>query len=194
MRKPGLRAKHPLRNQNGSNILEFAAALMLLVVFVFIPLLDLAIVPIRWMMAQEIVNSYVRILALSESYGEAKRTMEADPSLRTRLLRLGGVEEQSLRLYLKITHVPRDYEPIKFVEIGKPGTIPPQWLPDGAFAPCDYLLIIDAQLMIAPAVLVDWRGVSVPGLTRPFPMQLRAAHEWSNLGRNPDTEKYVINE
>jgi len=182
------------RSQTGSQIAEFAAAILLLVTVIFVPMLDLAIIPIRWMMAQELINGYVRTLALCESYTESLRTMEADPSLRTRLIRLGGVGVQDINLHLNITRIsPLKSQP-KTIEVIKPGRIPPAWLPDGALAPCEYLLKIDVQALISPAIMMNWQGKSIPGLTAPIPVSLVATHEWPNLGKDPTTQKYFINE
>jgi hypothetical protein len=182
------------RSQKGSQISEFAAALMLLVTVVFIPLLDLAIVPVRWMMAQELINSYVRTLAMCESFSESIRTEEADPSLQTRLLKLGGVDVKTMRLHLNITRVSKNRDTVEYTDIDKPASIPAEWLPDGALAPCVYLLKIDIEALISPAILLKWEGMTVPGLTAPIPLMLTASHEWVNLGRDPTTEKYFINE
>jgi len=183
-----------LRTQFGSQIAEFAAGLYLLVAVVFVPLLDLAIVPIRWMMAQEIINSYVRTLAMCESYSDSLHAIDADPSLKKRLLNLGGVSVQAIEAHLKITRVSRCPSAAESLEVGRPGSIPAGWLPDGALAPCVYLLKIDVQALISPVVLVKWQRISIPGLTAPIPLQLTASHEWPNLGRDPSTDKYFMNE
>jgi hypothetical protein len=190
----GYNARPLLRRQNGSQIVEFAAAIVLLITFVLIPCLDLAIVPIRWMMAQELIDSYVRTLSMCETFTESLHMLESDPSLRTRLLRLGGVQVESLNLRLKITRVFRDTSAAQSLEVIHPGSIPAAWLPDGALAPCAYALDIDVRGSIAPALLTKLQGMRIPGLTVPIPVPLSASHEWTNLGRDPNTEKYFINE
>jgi hypothetical protein len=182
------------RSQTGSQISEFAAAILLLVTVIFVPMLDLSIIPIRWMMAQEIINGYVRTLALCESYTESLRAMEADPSLRTRLIKLGGVGVQDVNLRLNITRISPCKGQPKTIDVTKPGSIPQAWLPNGAFAPCEYLLEIDVQALISPAITMNWLGTSIPGLTAPIPVSLVATHEWPNLGKDPTTQKYFINE
>lgn len=182
------------RTVTGSQISEFAAAIFLLVTAVFIPMLDLAIIPIRWMMAQEIINEYARTLALCESYTEALRTMEADPSLRTRLIRLGGIGVKEINLRLSITRVSQFPGETKTLEVTKPGHIPPAWLPDGALPSCEYLLKLDVQAQISPAIVMNWQERPIPGLTAPIPVSLVATHEWPNLGKDPITHKYFINE
>jgi hypothetical protein len=186
--------RQTLRRRNGSQIVEFAAAIILLIGFVAVPCLDLAIVPIRWIMAQQLIESYVRTLAMCETFTESLHTLDTDPSLTTRLVRLGGIQVESLNPTLKITRVLPDQTAMQSVEIHIPRQIPAAWLPNGAFAPCTYALHIDARLSIAPAVLMTLKGMTIPGLTAPIPVLLHASHEWMNLGQDPNTEKYCINE
>lgn len=194
MLNPARIGQRLMRTQIGSQMTEFAAGLVLLITVAFVPLLDLAIVPVRWMMAQELLNSYVRTLSMCESFSEARHAMESDPSLQTRLLRLGGIGVKAINLHLKITRVSHDPSAAESIEVDRPGRIPAGWLPDGALAPCMYLLRTDIQATIAPAILMSWPGMSIPGLTEPVPLSLTASHEWLNLGRDPSNEKYFINE
>lgn len=175
-------------------MVEFAAAFSLLFLFVFLPLLDLAIVPVRWMTAHELVNTYIRNLAMSETHTQALCALEADPSLRDRLLNIGGVKVASTNLNLTITRVSAHDELNKFIVIEKPGSIPAAWLPDGRFSPCQYSLVLDVKASIAPAVLLNWNTLSIPGLTAPIPISIVVLHDWENLGKDPATEKYFMNE
>jgi len=174
--------------------MEFAAGMIILVFFVFIPLLDLTIVPIRWMLAQELVNDYARKLALCETFSRSYRTLEADPSLTTRLQRLGGVSVQSLHLRLRITRIfQTPHAPEVFI-VEDPTRIPAAWLPDGGKAPCSYSMELDVHSLMSPAILFPNKGWSIPGLTVPFPLLISATHEWENVGRNPLTGKFFLNE
>jgi len=186
--------RHSKRSSIGSNIPDFAAAMVILVLVVFIPLLDLTILPIRWMLAREIINEYSRRLALCETFSKAYKTMQADPSLATRLLRLGGVESKDISLRLRISRVfitPRTDE---HLFVYAPGRIPPAWLPGGEKSPCTYTLELTVDTLISPAILFSSKGVSVPGLTGPVPFRIGASHEWENLGRNPGTRAFYLNE
>jgi len=191
----GCHSRRTLARATGSQIFEFAAAIVLLFAFVSIPCLDLAIVPIRWMMAQQLLDSYCRTLAMCETFTESLHILETDPSLTTRLVQLGGVQVNSLKVTLKITRVmSNEAESQRVLEITSPGQIPSAWLPNGCMAPCTYALQIDARLAIAPAILMNWGNKPIPGLTEPIPVSLRSLHEWTNLGRDPSTQKYCINE
>jgi hypothetical protein len=177
----------------GSQIAEFAPALVVLAAFVFLPLVDLAIVPIRWMMAQEIVNAYSRKLALCECFSQSLQVMQADPSLSTRLIQIGGVTLSSVGASLRIARIFNRPHAEESIVVAMPGEIPAEWLPNGAKAPCTYALDVQAQAMMSPAILLS-SSVKVPGLTAPIPINITASHTWANLGRNPFTRKYFVNE
>jgi hypothetical protein len=185
---------YPGRNERGSQLAEFAPALVVLAVFVFIPLLDLTIIPIRWMMAQEIVNDYARRLALCETFSASRQTMEADPSLATRLQKLGGISVQSSDLHLRISRVYNYPHEADSLVVDVPGNIPDAWLPDGAKAPCHYSLEVSIKSLLAPAVIFPLGGATIPGLSAPVPWVITASHEWENLGRNPVTRRFFLNE
>jgi hypothetical protein len=146
------------------------------------------------MMAQELINSYVRTLAMCETFSESQRMIETDPSLKTRLLRLGGTSVDKIDLCLNIARLSQNPGEVASLDVIQPGCIPAAWLPDGSFAPCVYSLKIDVRATIAPAILISWSGMSIPGLTAPIPILLTASHEWPNLGRDPATEKFFVDE
>ncbi len=181
------------RVDNGSQISELGAGLVLLVVFVLIPMLDLVVVPLRWMMAQELVNSYARTLAMCESFSQAVETMDADPSLRTKLESLGGVDIKSIDLHLKISRTNHLGASDSYIVKGPRG-IPPQWLPRSDNGSQLYSLEVDVYSEMYPAILIPWSSLSIPGVTAPIPMLVRSTHEWGNLGINPRTGDFFINE
>ncbi len=189
-----LNVKRRRRRSVGSQIVEFAAALTILVLVVFVPFLDLTILPVRWKLAQEIVDGYMRKLALCETFSESFRTVEQDPSLATKLVRLGGVSYESINLRMRISRIFNSPHPEESISIGKPGGIPPEWLPDGKKSPCMYSLELEVRTLISPAIMMPNRGVSIPGLTIPVPITIRASRTWENLGRNPVTRKFFLNE
>lgn len=180
--------------RGAAQIAEFAAALIMLIGLVFLPLLDMTIVPIRWMLAQEIVSGYARKLALCETFQQSYKAMQADPSLAKRLRNLGGVSVDSIKLYLRISRVFPYPHAEEATIVSEPGRIPSVWLPDGDNKPCAYSLCMEIHAMMSPAILLPSKDVDIPGLTRPFPVVITASHEWENLGRNPATGNYYVNE
>ena len=184
----------PLRNQRGSQIAEFGPALVILTCFVLVPLLDLGIVPVRWMLSQELVNDYAKKLALQESVSKSLVTLNADPTLSTRLKKLGGIDVKSIKLQLRAARVERGTQSEESMTVEPPQKIPPPWLPGGSEAPCNYTLEIDVDARMSPAFLFPASWYAIPGITRPVPIHFTAAHIWENLGRDPKTREYYLNE
>lgn len=179
-----------IRSDRGQQITEFAAALVLLVLLFFIPLLDLGIMPIRYFMSQELIGQYVRRLSHCETLTQAYAELNADPALNTRLIKLGGVKPTSIRMFLAISRV---QPPLDRIEVEKPRTIPKDWLPDGKRQPCEYILELVCQCEISPAIQLNM-DPKVIGLSSPVPFELSASSPWENLGRNPVTKQFYINE
>lgn len=191
MCRPARNKQRCARNGRGSHIVEFAAGISILVGLLVLPLLNLAILPVRWMMAQELVNDYSRRLALSETYSQAFQRLEADPSLKTRLGRVGGVAVNSMALQMRVSRVEQSAEEAVF---SGPNRIGSAWLPDGDKAPCSYSLELAVDAAISPAITLSGLGVSVPGLTRPIALTIHARHPWGNLGQDPATGQFYLNE
>jgi hypothetical protein len=185
----------PSRKASGSQLAEFAPALMVLVGVVFLPLLDLTIIPIRWMLAQNLINDYSRQLALCETFGQSQEKMSAEPSLATRLQSLGGISTRSMDLRLKVSRLAKGGAADQSYIARLPGEIPREWLPNGSNAPCSYTLELQIDSLMSPAILLPTWGLSpVPGLTAPIPLLITASHEWENLGRDPRNKEFFFNE
>lgn len=179
------------RSNKGAQIPEFAAALILLVFLFFIPLLDLGIMPVRYFLAQELIATYARKLSLCESLSQSFAVMDADPSLETRLIRLGGVQPKNIVLRLVIS---KTNPPLEQIVITEPRKIPKAWFPEGPKNPCEYILELSVDCQISPAILLRYLGINVIGLTEAVPFRISATSPWENLGRNPITKGYFINE
>lgn len=178
------------RDSFGQQLPEFAAALVLLVMLFFIPLLDLGIMPVRYFMSQQLIQQYARRLSHCETLTQAYAEMNADPSLQTRLVKLGGVTPKNIELHLAMSTVAI---PVQKLDVIKPKTIPRDWLPNGHLSPCEYILEIVASVEISPAIMMDFNP-KVMGLSQPLPIILRADSPWENLGRNPITKSFYMNE
>ncbi len=179
------------RGQTGSQIAEFGAALVVLATVIIIPLVDLLIVPVRLMMVQDKANLLARRLALCETFSASCADMLSVPSISTDLNGINGVRVESADMCLRISQVGPCSE---VFTVYCPGQIPSAWLPDGINAPCLYSLELRIKMLISPAFLLRQCGYAFPGLTAPFPVVITASHEWQNLGRDPLTGEYFLNE
>ncbi|MDR3615658.1 MAG: hypothetical protein P4L53_19020 [Candidatus Obscuribacterales bacterium] len=189
------------RGQRGAQMTEFAAALALLFMCFFVPLMDLGILPIRWLLAQELIQSYARQLSLCETYSQALAKLQADPSLETKLIRIGGVKPLNMKCRL-IASTVRAIPKMEFIA-EKPGELTNDWLPNGRNAPISYVMQVSVDCEIQPMFLVRLPGIDdpdhpnkgkVPGLNGPVPLTVAASASWENLGRNPVSKNFYVNE
>jgi hypothetical protein len=182
------------RRRSGAQLMEFAAAITVLAL-VIIPLVDLSLVPVRWMLVQELVNGYSRQLAFCETFGQCCQMLEADASFKEKLKSFSGVGIDYAKVQMRITRIGGEGRPQEELIVSHPREIPPAWLPNGAKGPCIYALDLQVRSAIAPAVLMPKSSIaSVPGLNAPFEFSISSSREWANLGRNPLTNKFFLNE
>jgi hypothetical protein len=174
----------------GAQLPEFAAALMMLILVIFLPLLDLGIMPIRYFMAREVVESFAHDLSHADTFTHAFAELEHANGAHERLLRIGGIEAKSVELHLIIHSV---NDPTKVLDVTKPKTIPSDWLPDSKRGPFTYTLNVVAALEISPAIKFNF-DPKIPGLSGSFPAVLRVSSPWEHLARNPVTKNFYINE
>ncbi len=142
-------------------------------------------------MAQEIIKGFSRQLAFCESFSESEKLINCPPSLVHRLDAVGGLKVQSVKLCLKIARV---FHPEDFVLVAEPRKVPEAWLPEHANAPSTYTLLLEVKLLLSPAMLFSDGAGSLPGVTSPIPIMISASHQWENLGRNPETGMFFLNE
>ncbi|MDZ4836381.1 MAG: hypothetical protein SGJ27_21615 [Candidatus Melainabacteria bacterium] len=180
-----------IRNQIGSaQISEFGAVLFLLISCIVLPLLNLSIIPVRFAMGKSIVGTETRSLAKSETFSEAiKRNRDVADRWKT-LQAIGGITVKDSALCLTIDSTKTKRSMISTA----PRRIPPSFLPDGSESPCVYLLDLKVDVEISPLITVAWQQGSIPGLTGPIPIQFHESSAWENLGRDPITGEFYVNQ
>lgn len=179
------------RNSTGAQAAEFAAALTILVMFFVIPLLDFGVIPIRWGLANHLITSYSVNFARAETLSRAFEQLEEDTNLQDLLKKIGGVNAKRLRLALVITK-PSAAE--KKLVVEEPKRIPTLWLPDSPNGPFQYELELLATVEISPLLLISLGEKKIPGLNAPFTVTIISSSHWENLGRNPNTNEFFMNE
>lgn len=179
------------RKSTGAQAAEFAAALTVLVIFFVIPLLDLSVIPVRWGLANHIITSYSVNFARAETLSRAFEQLESDVNLQDLLKKIGGVNAKQLRLALVIT---KTATPDKKLVVSEPKHIPSEWLPDSPNGPFQYELELFATVEVSPMLLVNIGEKKIPGLNAPFTVTMTSSSNWENLGRNPNTNEFFINE
>lgn len=174
------------RSQSGGAIAEFGAAFVVLVIFFFVPLVNLGFIGVRYFIAQGLIQEYVHRLSLAEKRSEAYASLATDSWWKDFCDRCG------------VTVAGRE---LSMVVCGANGTdkiavaggspISSQWLPGGSKGPCIYTfdLVVDVEI---PPIYTG--GPAVPGITAPIPLKIQAHSNWENLSRNPVSTEYFINE
>jgi len=180
------------RSACGSELVEFNAALVLLIIGFVLPLADLSVLPIRWLLAQEVITSEVRELAQSKSFSDAIERLADGSSLNTQLNRIGGVQLLSANCALVITMLNTPYE---IFVASEPKNIRAEWLPNGNRSPCSYEIELSTNIELSPLIMLRNSFIKdIPGLTKPFVWRVKERAHWESYGRNPTTKKFYINE
>lgn len=179
------------RNNYGAQMVEFAAALVVLLICILLPLLDFAVIPVHWLLSQEIVTHYAHRLAISQKFSQALAMLDADDSVTNQLLHLGGVKPQAINCCLVIS---QSQPPFETFVADSPKRIPPAWLPGGGKSPCNYEIKLSVQAEFSPLIVVKIFGTKIPGLTQPFTGVIEAKSAWENYGCDPATGQFYMNE
>src|SRR5260221_8176961 len=152
-----------LRPLLGSAIPEFASALTLFICCLLIPLADIAVVPIRYVLACGLASELAHRVALVERPSQVY-TLLAEKSWFQNLARKCGVQFGKIQIMI-VCH--SNCSESYVVCDGE--KIPQQWLPDGSKAPCSYLLQLNIETEIAPLFV---GGPVIPGVTAPIKIGL----------------------
>jgi hypothetical protein len=179
------------RKCTGAQAAEFGAALTVLVLFFVIPLLDLGVIPVRWGLANHLITSYSVNFARAETFSRAFEQLEGDTNLQDLLKKIGGVNAKRLRLAMVITK-PSAVD--KKLVVEEPKRIPSAWLPDSPNGPFQYEVELLATIEISPLIVINLGEKKIPGLNAPFTVNMTSTSHWENLGRNPNTNEFFMNE
>lgn len=69
--------------------------------------------------------------------------------------------------------------------------VPPDWLPGGSQEQCDYFLQTQVNVEISPWFCSE---PAIPGMTAPLPVTFTTSVPWENLGCDPATQQFYLNE
>lgn len=175
------------RTAKGAALAEFGAAFVLLVVFFFIPLVNMSFIGVRFFIAQGAIQEFAHRLAMAEKRSDSYSMLAAD-SFWSDFCKNCGVDISGshLQLVLCAANSPDQLRLDQFQKV------PAEWLPGGAKAPCIYTYDLKVDIKI-PAIY-SGGGPDIPALTRPVQVSLNGRSAWENLSRNPASMEYFINE
>jgi hypothetical protein len=174
------------RNQRGSLMTEFASAFVLFTCCLMIPLINISVIPVRYVISFAMVSEVTRKLALAETRSQAI-SLAAQPAFYQTFAKQFGIamEPPTLSVVCK----DQNSETVIFPD-KKP--IPPVWLPGGSRSShCNYLLRTETTVQIPPLFCF---GPKIPALTSPILFNIGATAPWENLGCDPNTREFYINE
>lgn len=178
--------------EKGQQMADFTAAFGFLIIFVVLPLIDLGVVPVRYLMAQTSIRNYVKQLSMRETMSQAYSKVKSDNNEFDKLLTsIGGTHVKSSRLAIVINSQKKLGMQ---AEVDKPKSIQKMWLPDGENCPCQYMIKLTADLEIEPLITLPKTFGGIPGLSAPFVLSITEIAPWENLGINPATKEYFLNE
>ena len=175
------------RNKNGSSLTEFGPALIVFICMFLIPVIDISFVPLRYLISQGVLNEITHRLAVVEKRSEAYTKLNTDLWWRNFLSNC-GVEVSNPKLKLLICGKNETDK----LTLNAGADVPDQWLPEGSKGPCVYSLELEADCAISP--LYKGESGGIPGFNSPITFKMQSRSQWENLGRNPRTTEYFINE
>lgn len=169
--------------QHGHTFVEFSVALTILLAFIGV-LSALCILPIRVLIANGVFLNAVQYAALSETRTSASALLDDAP-----LASLAGCCGISFG-DPSISIVCANQTGSNFSASGE-APVPTQWLPGGANGPCTYALHVDQSVTINPLFRATF---GLPGVTSTLSTTLHADCCWENLGCDPTTNGFYLNE
>jgi hypothetical protein len=174
----------------GQQTVELACVLVILVV-VLVPLINIGIIPLRFELARRAVGAIARKLSVSDKFSDAIKDVQEGSELSNALNGIGGVHLNSVDLVLSIISQKASGQE---KTVDHPGEIPADWLPDGSQSPCNYFLHLKVHTDINPLMTSKLAGQSVPGLNKSLSLTIEEVAHWENLGRDPATGEFYVNE
>lgn len=174
------------RQPTGTAIAEFGAAFVVLVVFFFIPLVNISFIGVRVLIVQGAMQDFVHRLAMSDKRSDSYSMLSTD-TWWSDVCNRCGIATSNKQLKLTVC----DKNGAKSIWQSTQ-SIPTNLLPGGTSAPCIYTYQLTANTEIPP--VYGGGGPSIPGLTAPVTFTLEAHSNWENLSQNPATQEFYINE
>ncbi len=174
------------RKSKGAAIAEFGTAFVVLVCFLFIPLVNLSFIGVRFFIVQGAVQEFAHRLALAEKRSDSYALLNSDTWWSDFCNNCGvNITDKKLRLLACST----DSADKALFNQGQ--KVPAEWLPGGAKAPCIYSYDLQVQITVPP---IYNGGPAIPGITSPINFNINGKSAWENMSRNPVSKEYFINE
>lgn len=185
--------KERSRSKRGATLTEFAAALSLFFCCIFVPLVDVAFIPVRYLLTYNNLDSVVHQMALSEKRSQSLQFLHSDKASWKKQVECWGVKVKNVSANLLICEQTGNSK----VTLAEEAKIPGPLLPNGGNGGRIYALEITTSVDVPP--LFNSEG-GLPGFSRPIEFKFRNRAQWENLSPDPYTTsdpksvQYYINE
>jgi hypothetical protein len=183
--KTRINTKSGLRRTTGQQLVELAGALVILLFWFTIPLLNLGMIPIRWALSYSILESDLKMLARCEKFSQALSLYSDSRTADTTIKTLGGVTISDSRLFLTLHSKQRGV-----LEVEEPGKIPSIWLNDNT----EFSLTRLTTAKISPLITANPLGLAIAGINAPLAIKIESSTQWENIAKDPITSMYFVNE
>ncbi|MBA3857227.1 MAG: hypothetical protein C0507_10005 [Cyanobacteria bacterium PR.3.49] len=174
------------RSVSGSSMTEFSGALIIFILFMFLPLINIGIMPVRYLIAHGTMSQMVHRMAVCEKRTDAVKLLQTN-TWWTTFLSKWGVAVKSPEASIVI--VGKDGSDKTSVKLNN--NLSNDLLPNADKGPFMYSIQLSAKCDIAPLFN---GGAGLPGFTKPVTFNMSSQAQWENLGRDPVTAQYYINE
>jgi len=168
---------------------EFSCYLTILVALGIV-LIDIAAIPLRLGQLQSTLAQTVHQMALKNRLSVSRKEIDNNFQLNQTLTSFEGVHIKDVNLMIVAISKQGD----RTISLDPHKPIPSAWLPDGTNCPCTYQLNLKVNANIDPLVTAPIAGKKVPGLSGPVEFAVEQSSNWENLGRDPYTGQFYINE
>ncbi len=183
-----MRYDHVHRDNSGSNTVEFTYCLIFIFFVIMLPLVNYGTFMARWSISSQVVSAWASSLAKKRKLSEAFNRVR-DQDFADAVTKSSGVKIKTITPALLVSRVDRPTEIFKLTTAGK---LPSNWQPNsGRF---DYTLQVVVTADIEPLVTVQLLGFKVPGLTESAEVVMSGTSLWENMGRDPNTTEFYLNE
>ncbi|MCC7528396.1 MAG: hypothetical protein IT342_07735 [Candidatus Melainabacteria bacterium] len=165
---------------------EFSGAMIIFILFIFAPLINIGILPVRYLIAHGVMTEIAHRMSVCEKRSAANQLLQTN-TWWTNSLAACGVKVKNPKASLII--VDKDGGSKSSITINSALTA--DLLPNGSRGPFMYCVQLTADCDISPLFNA---GAGLPGFTSPVSLHMSSQAQWENLGRDPETTFYYINE
>jgi hypothetical protein len=174
-----------MRSNKGELLSEFGAAITIFICCLLPPLLNIGTVTFRYLAAYALAGALTHNASLCDTRHHAIK-LTNQPGRYQSFAKALGINFNSCDISIVCKN---DREESLVLPLLRPVPVP--WLPGGQRGPCQYLLQTDSNFDIPPLIST---GLNIPVLSTPINVTCTMTAPWENLGCDPVTQDFYINE